>query len=122
MTIYAPSFTAARLYRKTSKSGSDYFVGRWGGAKITLLKSRETADDGGEIWELKLSEAAPYQPKAKDDGRASPGEQQESGTETKQRAPARQRCDAAARADWQRPPSAGHGAAEVEIPFAPEVR
>lgn len=47
----------ARLYRKTSKSGNDYFVGRIGGAKVALLKSREVAEDGGEIWDILLSPA-----------------------------------------------------------------
>jgi len=48
----------ARLYRKTSKSGNDYFVGRIGGAKVALFKSREVAEDGGEIWDILLSPAA----------------------------------------------------------------
>jgi len=48
----------ARLYRKTSKSGNDYFVGRIGGAKVALLKSREVSEDGGEIWDVMLSPAA----------------------------------------------------------------
>jgi hypothetical protein len=39
-----------RLYRKTSAKGSVYFTGRLGGAKITLLKSNETAENGDEIW------------------------------------------------------------------------
>jgi hypothetical protein len=60
---YAPSFTAAKLYRKTSAKGSTYYVGRLGGAKVTLLKSNETAENGDEVWSLMLSEAAPYQPK-----------------------------------------------------------
>ena len=58
-----PSFPVCKLYEKTSKAGNAYFVGRWGGAKVTVLKSRETADDGGAIWNVMLSEAAPYQPR-----------------------------------------------------------
>jgi hypothetical protein len=57
MSKYPDSFPACRLYRKTSANGNVYFTGRWGGARVTLLKSRETADDGGEIWNLMLSEA-----------------------------------------------------------------
>jgi hypothetical protein len=60
---YAPSFAAAKLYRKTSAKGSTYYVGRLGGAKVTLLKSNEVAENGDEVWSLMLSEAAPYQPK-----------------------------------------------------------
>jgi hypothetical protein len=59
---YAPSFRAARLYRKTSDKGNTYFTGRWGGARVSLLKSRDVAEDGGEIWDLMLAEApAPRQ-------------------------------------------------------------
>ncbi len=54
---YGPSIQVARLFRKTSAKGAEYFAGRWGGAKIALLKSRDVADDGGEIWHLVLSEA-----------------------------------------------------------------
>ena len=46
---YPPAFAAAKLYRKQSKSGSTYFSGRWGGARIALLKSKDVADDGAEI-------------------------------------------------------------------------
>ena len=62
-TQHAPGFTAARLYKKTSKNGGTYFTGRLGGVKVALLKSKDLADDGGEIWNLVFSEAAPYQPK-----------------------------------------------------------
>ena len=36
-----------------------YFTGRWGGARVSLLKSKDTAEDGGEIWDLMLAEAPP---------------------------------------------------------------
>jgi hypothetical protein len=65
---FAPSFTAAKLYRKTSAKGGTYFTGRMGGVKVALLKTNEVADDGSELWSLVFSEAAPYQPK---DGNAS---------------------------------------------------
>ena len=68
---YGPSFTAAKLYRKTSKTGSTYFTGRMGSVKVALLKSKEAADDGGEIWNLVFSEAAPYSPKADDKAAAA---------------------------------------------------
>ena len=63
MTAHAPSFTAARLYKKTSSKGGVYFAGRMGGVKVALLKSKDTAENGDEIWNLVFSEAAPYQPK-----------------------------------------------------------
>lgn len=54
---YAPSVQVARLFEKTSASGNKYFVGRWGGAKVTLLKAREPAEDGTSLWNLLLTEA-----------------------------------------------------------------
>lgn len=54
---YGPSIEVARLFRKTSAKGTEYFTGRWGFAKIALLKSRDVAEDGAEIWHLVLSEA-----------------------------------------------------------------
>lgn len=57
MSDFGPQITAARLYRKTSKSGATYFAGRMGMMKAALLKSKELAEDGSEIWHLVLSEA-----------------------------------------------------------------
>lgn len=68
MADYGPSFTAAKLYRKTSAKGVTYFAGRLGGVKVALLKSKETADNGDEIWNLIFSEAQPYKPR--DDAKA----------------------------------------------------
>jgi hypothetical protein len=52
-----PSFTLTRLYRKKSEKGNTYFTGRLGGARLVLLKSNDTSDDGAEIWNLLISEA-----------------------------------------------------------------
>jgi hypothetical protein len=74
MSHYPPSFQACRLFKKTSANGNTYYTGRWGGARVTLLKSRETADDGGEIWNLMLSEApAKAQTKPGEDRWRPPG-------------------------------------------------
>lgn len=53
---------------------SGYFTGRLGGARITLLKSRETADDGGEIWQLMIAEAPQRQEqrRQRDDAKPEP--------------------------------------------------
>ena len=45
-----------RLYEKTSQKGTRYFVGRLGAARVLLFQSRETAGDGGAIWDLYLQE------------------------------------------------------------------
>ncbi len=50
-------FTACRLFEKTSKGGNQYFQGRLGGAKVLIFKTRERADDGSPIWELKFAAA-----------------------------------------------------------------
>lgn len=52
-----PLITAARLFEKQSAGGNRYFVGRWGGCRVLVLKSRETAPDGTVIWSLCLQEA-----------------------------------------------------------------
>jgi hypothetical protein len=54
---YTPSIPLTRLYEKTSKNGNVYLVGRLGGTRITVLKSREVADDGGAVWNVLLQEA-----------------------------------------------------------------
>ncbi len=48
---------------KISKNGNQYFTGRWGSAKVLLLKGRDVAEDGGATWDLLLSQAAPYEKK-----------------------------------------------------------
>jgi hypothetical protein len=59
---YPPSIRVVKLYRKTSRNGSTYYTGRWGGAKVALLKTQEAADNGDEVWALLLSEAPAYKP------------------------------------------------------------
>jgi len=107
MADHAPSFPLTRLFRKTSKEGKTYFTGRLGGARIALLKSKETADDGGEIWTLLISEA----PKP----RESSGERQDSQD---QQGPPR---NAYAQATERQGPSAGGwpSGRDESIPFAP---
>jgi len=68
MAEYGPSFTAAKLYKKISAKGSEYFTGRMGGVRVTLLKSRETSDSGEEIWSLMFAEAPAFKPR--DDAKA----------------------------------------------------
>lgn len=58
-TDYGPSFRACNLYRRKSQNGSTYFAGRWGGVRVSVVKSAKTTDDGTEIWSLLMSEAAP---------------------------------------------------------------
>ena len=53
-----------RLYEKTSTRGTRYFVGRLGLARVLMFQSRETADDGGAIWELYLEEVEDPRPRS----------------------------------------------------------
>ena len=62
---FPPSFRVCKLYEKTSKSGSRYFTGRWGGAKVALVKTKEEGDGGDPVWALLLSEAPAYKPDEK---------------------------------------------------------
>ena len=43
-----PSFQLTRLFRKKSAQGATYFAGRLGNARLVLLKSNDTGDDGAE--------------------------------------------------------------------------
>ena len=95
-----PSFQLTRLFRKKSEKGATYFAGRLGNARLVLLKSSDTGDDGAEIWNLLISEAP------KRDNEA--GQRQEPPNTVK---PERQQ----AAHSWQKP-------LDDEIPFAPEVR
>ena len=61
------SIFACKLYRKKSAAGNDYFTGRMGGVRIVLLKDRETAEDGGEIWNLKFGQATTQTQRPKPD-------------------------------------------------------
>jgi hypothetical protein len=93
---YPQSFPVAKLYRKKSeKSGQTYFVGRWGNARLALLKAKEPAEDGTEIWNLMISEA--QQTKRDDAGQ-------------RQQEPERRHQVSEVR-DWQRPMD------DPEIPF-----
>jgi hypothetical protein len=57
MSDYGPSLKAFRLYKKTSAKGTTYFSGRSGNLKIVVLKSKDVADDGTEIWDVLYSQA-----------------------------------------------------------------
>jgi len=97
MSNHPPSFVLTKLYRKKSESkGTTYFTGRLGGARIALLKSNDVSDDGGEIWNLMISEAPP---KRDQDAGQRPQEPE-------------RRQPAAAGRDWQRP-----SADDDQIPF-----
>jgi hypothetical protein len=93
------------MFRKVSKEGKTYFVGRLGGARLALLKSNETTEEGGEIWHLMISEA--QKPKPPPEGN-HPASYSTAAADPE-----------AAKRDWQRPAS---GQTFDEIPFAPEVR
>ena len=54
---YGQSVTLARLYERTSAKGNTYLTGRLGLAKIAVLKSRDTTDDGTQIWNIVIQEA-----------------------------------------------------------------
>ena len=98
-----PSFRLTRLYRKQSQQGRTYFTGRLAGARITLLKAKDTADDGGEIWDLLIAEAPP--PKQRQDA--------QDGAQRQERQPAAED----ARRDYQRPTGQRQASDDDTIPF-----
>src|SRR5258705_10109886 len=104
MTTYNPSFPACKLYKKTSAKGNVYFVGRWGGARVTLLLSNETAEDGGEVWNLMLSEAPAKRPDSAGRSREHDGERpSEPGSPPAANGKASTSSGSVAARDWQRP-------------------
>jgi len=95
MSDYGPSIKVARVFEKTSKSGNRYFIGRWGGARIVLLKSKDAAEDGPPIWDVLLQEAP-----AKSDDKPQERPQREPSNETK---PTPSAADERAKRDYARP-------------------
>lgn len=64
---HPPSFTAAKLYERTSAKGNLYLTGRLGGIRIAILKTPDTDDDGNPVWVLRMSEAPAYSPAPRDE-------------------------------------------------------
>ena len=57
MSDYGPSIKITQLYERESRNGNRYFSGRLGYAKLVVLKSDKTADDGTPIWDVLMQEA-----------------------------------------------------------------
>jgi hypothetical protein len=113
---FGPSVQIARLYKQTSQSGTTYYRGRLGAARIVMLKSKEVGDDGAEIWNLLVQPAPDNQGQGQRQGHGQGGGQQ-----------GRSQGGQQGRSDHQKPLAQG-GAAPFdkqlsdEIPFAPEMR
>lgn len=59
---------AFKLYEKTSKNGNIYFVGRFGGLKVVVMRNdREKGNSGETVWNVMFGEAPPA-PKRDDEG------------------------------------------------------
>lgn len=107
---YGPQISAGRLYERTSANGNVYISGRLGPLRLTLLRSKETGDNGETIWELKLSEAPPYQPREPEPN-GSDGQ-----TEKRDARGAKPRTfNSKGRRNWQAPLNLGD--VTTEIPF-----
>lgn len=52
-----PPITLARLWKKTSAKGNEYFVGRLGGAKVLIMENRDRQGDDDPTHLLMLAEA-----------------------------------------------------------------
>ena len=57
MSDYGPSIKIARIYELESRNCNRYFAGRLGYAKLVILKSDKTSDDGTPIWDVLLQQA-----------------------------------------------------------------
>ena len=57
-----PTLTVAKLYEKTSKNGTQYFVGRWGACRVLVKVNHDRKGDDDPTHLLCLTEAPPYDP------------------------------------------------------------
>ncbi len=109
---FAPSFPIARLEKRTSAKGTEYYSGYLGGARITLLKSNETGRDGAEVWHLMVAEGKMFPAKSVGGGDGNAGQDR-----------GRQTATASAKRHFAKPRETGergihHMSAEhSEIPF-----
>lgn len=55
MSNQSATVDLAKLYKRTSQNGNEYFSGRLGLANVVMFKTNETSDTGQEIWILKVS-------------------------------------------------------------------
>ena len=56
MPDYGSSIKLTQLYERESRNGNRYFAGRLGYAKIVVLKSDRTAEDGTPVWDVLVQE------------------------------------------------------------------
>ena len=64
MSEYGPSIKLCTLYKCESQGGKVYYRGRMGTAKVAVVQTSKTTEEGQEIWSMLLSEA----PKKVEDG------------------------------------------------------
>ena len=64
---------AAKLWRKTSKNGGDYLVGRMGGLKVLVMKNRDLQDENDPSHFLFFAEAPDRAAPAGQTGQRTPG-------------------------------------------------
>lgn len=91
MSDYPPSIPLARLFERISKKGNHYLTGRLGLAKIAIVKTDETTEDGTAIWALLMSE-----------GSSARSDQSKPADDATTSQPARPRMSSARR-NWQDP-------------------
>ena len=54
-----PMLTAAKLWRRTSGKGTEYFAGRLGGVKVLVMENRDRQGDDDATHVLLFAEARP---------------------------------------------------------------
>ena len=57
MSEYGPSVKLCTLYKCESQGGKVYYRGRMGNAKVAIVQTSKTTEEGQEIWSMLLSEA-----------------------------------------------------------------
>lgn len=114
---YKPSVQVTCMYEKTAKSGQHYLQGRWGFAKVLLLKSSRTDDDGNCIWNLLLQEMPPKQDRQLKQENSSGFLSGDTGEQPRAARTKRTAKASADASDWQAPPDDCERPFNDEIPF-----
>ena len=72
MTSDGTLLKAAKLWRKTSKNGNDYFVGRLGGVKVLVMENRDHQSENDPTHFLFFAEAPDWNANAAQVGQRVP--------------------------------------------------
>jgi hypothetical protein len=118
MPDYGPSLTACKLWAKTSAKGVQYFTGRMGGLRVTILPNRDKTSDTDASHVMLFGEAAAWDPTkaqpSSDTHQAEPEQRQHDAPgDDRWASPAPRPAPARA---WSNPNTRGRGGPKRQLP------